>query len=77
MAERPYRVPDWIMECECEVEAPWPTEVDWAAVTSIAVTALLNAAPEFDNPRLSASILFTTDAEVKELKHELTHEEGH
>jgi probable rRNA maturation factor len=70
MPEHTYRVPDWIMECDCEVEAPWPAETDWEAVSRNAVTALLNVAPEFDNPRLSVSLLFTTDAEIRQLNRE-------
>jgi probable rRNA maturation factor len=70
MSETPYRVPDWIMECDCEVEAPWPAGTDWAALTRIAVTALINVAPEFDNPRLSVSVLFTSDAEIHALNRE-------
>jgi probable rRNA maturation factor len=65
-----YRVPDWIMDVECEIGSGWDAETDWAAVTRIAVTALVNVAPEFDNPRLSVSLLFADDDEIKALNRE-------
>lgn len=58
------------MDVECEVGPGWDTKADWAAVGRIAVTALLNVAPELDNPRLSVSLLFTDDAEVHTLNKE-------
>jgi len=55
------------MEFDCEVEELWPTGDDWEATARIAATALLNVAPEFDNSRLTVSLLFTSDDEVKAL----------
>jgi probable rRNA maturation factor len=52
------------------IEAAWPDEVDWEAMIERAANALASIAPELGNPRLSASILFTTDEEVQELNRE-------
>jgi probable rRNA maturation factor len=65
-----YRVPDWILDVECEIGTVWDAKTDWAAVARIAVTALVNVAPEFDNPRLSVSLLFADDAELETLNRE-------
>jgi probable rRNA maturation factor len=58
------------MDVECDVSDPWPHDFDWAANARIAVTALLNVAPEFDKPRLSVSVLFASDSEVQALNCE-------
>ena len=55
------------MEFDCEIEEPWPISDDWEASARIAATALLNVAPEFDNSRLTVSLLFTSDEEVQAL----------
>lgn len=47
----------------------WP-EADWNALAHKATGAAARAAPELVNPRLSASLLFTADAEVHTLNHE-------
>ncbi len=59
-----------VMELECAVEAPWPAATDWGALAARAAACLANLAPELANPRLSASILFTSDAEVHALNRE-------
>ena len=70
MADPDYRVPSWLMEFDCDVEELWPSENDWEATARIAATALLNVAPELDQPRLTVSVLFTTDEHIEELNRE-------
>lgn len=65
-----YRIPDWIMDFDCEVEDLWDTGSDWEATARIAVTALLNVAPELDNARLTTSLLFTSDKRIHALNRE-------
>lgn len=63
-------VPDWEPELECDVGPEWPTTNDWESAARIALRAAHNAAGELSNPRLSISILFTSDAEVHVLNRE-------
>lgn len=58
------------MELEIAVESDWPAATDWTAVAGQAVDALEGCAQELNNPRLSASLLFTSDAEVHALNRE-------
>jgi probable rRNA maturation factor len=58
------------MELDIDIEAPWPEGTDWAALAERAVAAALKVAPELANPRLSASVLFTSDAEVQALNRQ-------
>ena len=58
------------MELEISIEAEWPTPPDWEALAERAAQALVGLAPELANPRLSASLLFTGDAEVHALNRE-------
>ena len=60
----------FLMELECAIEAPWPSPPDWEELTARAAVVLGQFAPELANPRLSASILFTDDAEVRALNRE-------
>jgi probable rRNA maturation factor len=55
---------------ELDIDAPWPTETDWADLAERAAEAVVALAPELANPRLSASLLFTSDAEVHVLNRE-------
>ena len=48
----------------------WPDGVDWADLAERALDAATAIAPELANPRLSASVLFTVDAEVRALNRE-------
>jgi probable rRNA maturation factor len=57
------------MDLDIDVEAPWPAG-DWPALADRAAAALAQLAPELANPRLSASLLFTSDAEVHALNRE-------
>lgn len=58
------------MNLEIDIEAPWPGTTDWADLAERALEALQQVAPELDNPRLIASVLFTSDAEVQVLNRE-------
>lgn len=58
------------MELEIAIEADWPSPPDWEALAERALAALSQVAPELANPRLSASLLFSDDAEVHALNCE-------
>ena len=63
--------PYWLeMNLEIDVEAPWPAAIDWPDLAESALTALSQVAPELANPRLTASLLFTSDEEVHALNRE-------
>ncbi len=53
-----------------EVEQPWPGETDWEALSSRCYAAAAAAEPALGNPRLSVSVLFTSDSEVHALNRE-------
>ena len=57
------------MDLEIDIEADWPAS-DWANLAERAAFALAGLSPELANPRLSASLLFTSDAQVHELNRE-------
>ena len=59
-----------MLALEIDIEAPWPTGFDWADLAEAAAEAVIEVAPELGNPRLSASVLFTGDAEVHTLNRE-------
>jgi probable rRNA maturation factor len=58
------------MELEIAVEADWPAAINWEAMAGQAVNDLARCTQELANPRLSASVLFTSDAEVHTLNRE-------
>jgi probable rRNA maturation factor len=55
---------------EIDIEAPWSSATDWRGLASRAAGAAAGVAPELAHPRLAASLLFTSDAEVHELNRE-------
>lgn len=57
------------MELEIDIEEPWPAAA-WHALAARAGAAAAEVAPELANPRLSASLLFTSDAEIHALNRE-------
>jgi probable rRNA maturation factor len=57
------------MELEIAIEEPWPPG-DWEALAERAANAAAQVAPELGNPRLSASLLLTSDAEIQALNRE-------
>lgn len=56
------------MELEIDIDG-WPAG-DWEALARGAAEAAAAVAPELANPRLSASVLFTSDAEVHALNRQ-------
>lgn len=48
----------------------WPSSYDWADLAYRATEIAEKVAPELANQRLSASVLFTIDEEVRTLNHE-------
>lgn len=57
------------MELEIDIEAPWPAG-QWEELAERAADALAQVAPELANPRLSASLIFTSDEEIHALNRE-------
>lgn len=58
------------MELDIAIEAPWPSSLNWEELAQRAATALARIAPELAHPRLTASLLFADDAEVRALNSE-------
>ena len=58
------------MELDVSIEALWPSLSDWEAVAVQAADALAHVVEELANPRLSASVALTSDAEVSALNRE-------
>lgn len=59
-----------MISLDIDIEAPWPVESDWADLAERAAQATAQVAPELANGRLSASLLFTSDAAVQTLNRE-------
>ena len=57
------------LELDLEIEQPWPAG-EWEALAERASAAAAQVAPELGNPRLSASLLFTSDDEIHTLNRE-------
>ena len=58
------------MDLDIAIDSPWPAKFDWADLAEQAGEAASSVAPELANQRLSASLLFTSDAEVQTLNRE-------
>lgn len=58
------------MNFEIDVEAAWPVKTGWGSLVTHTTAALEQITPELANPRLSASLLLTSDAEVHALNRE-------
>ena len=54
------------MQLDVDIEDPWPAG-RWEELASSAASAAEEVAPELANPRLSASLLFTSDEEIHAL----------
>lgn len=59
-----------MLTLEIDIEAVWPQDSDWEALAMAAARAIATLAPELANPRLLASLLFTSDEEVHALNQE-------
>lgn len=57
------------MTLDLEVEAQWPG-AGWATLAERAVVTASDTTPELVNPRITASLLLTSDAEVRDLNRE-------
>ena len=57
------------LELDLEIEQPWPSG-EWEALAERASAAAAQVAPELGSPRLSASLLFTSDDEIHTLNRE-------
>lgn len=57
------------MNLEIDIEDPWPSG-EWEGLAETAVQALAQVAPELGNPRLSVSLIFTSDEEIHTLNRE-------
>jgi probable rRNA maturation factor len=57
------------LELDIAIEKPWPAG-EWDALAERAARAAATVAPELANPRLSAGVLFTSDAEIHALNRE-------
>jgi probable rRNA maturation factor len=57
------------LDLDLEIEEPWP-EGEWEALAERVGEAAAQAAPELANPRLSASVVFTSDEEIHALNRE-------
>jgi probable rRNA maturation factor len=57
------------LELDIAIEEPWPAG-EWDALAERAARAAATVAPELANPRLSAGVLFTSDAEIHALNRE-------
>lgn len=57
------------MELEIDAEPPWPA-ADWPALCERASLAAARITRELANPRLSASVLFTSDDEIHALNRQ-------
>ena len=58
------------MDLEIDIEEPWPAASDWEALAAQAVDAAAQVAPELAHPRLTASVLFTSDEDIRALNCE-------
>ena len=57
------------MDLDTDIETPWPTG-EWQELAARAAEAAAAVAPELGNPRLAASLLFTSDDEIHALNRE-------
>ncbi len=57
------------MELDIDIEHPWPAG-QWDELAGHAAAAAERVVPELANPRLSASLLFTSDDEIHVLNRE-------
>ncbi|WP_309753834.1 rRNA maturation RNase YbeY [Novosphingobium sp.] len=55
---------------DIELDPAWPATTDWAALADRTALAAASVTPELANPRLSASLLFASDADVHALNRE-------
>ncbi len=59
-----------MLDLDLSLDAAWPGTGEWESLASRATLAAAQMASELANPRLSASLMFTSDAEVRALNRE-------
>ena len=59
-----------MLDLDVSFDASWPRASDWEALAERTAAAIAQLTPELANPRLCASLLFTSDAEVHALNRE-------
>jgi probable rRNA maturation factor len=59
-----------VLNLDIDIDADWPETTVWQTLAAHAAEVMAGAVPELANPRLSASLLFTSDAEVRVLNRE-------
>ena len=59
-----------MLDLDVSLDTAWPGTSDWETLANRAALAAAQVAPELANPRLSASLMFTSDAEVHALNRE-------
>jgi probable rRNA maturation factor len=57
------------VDLDIAIEEPWP-DGDWDSLAGRAAESASEVAPELANARLSASVLFTSDAEIRALNRD-------
>jgi probable rRNA maturation factor len=57
------------VQLDIDIEEPWPAG-GWEALARQAADAAAAVAPELGNPRLAASVLFTSDGEIHALNRD-------
>lgn len=58
------------MDLEIDIEAPWPSTFDWDGLAARAAEVAGQIAPELAQPRLTASVLFTSNEDIRALNAE-------
>ena len=58
------------MDLEIDSDAPWPADIDWESLADRAAGAAAHTVPELAHPRLSASIMFAADEDIRALNAE-------
>ena len=59
-----------MLELDVSIESKWTSPPDWEALANRSACTLGEFVPELANPRLAASLLFTSDAEVHDLNRQ-------
>lgn len=58
------------MQIDVSLEAGWPASANWEALAASSARAAAQAVPELANPRLTASVMFADDTEVRALNRQ-------
>lgn len=58
-----------MLTLDIDIDSAWPEDTDWAVLASRAAQAAANLVPELGHPRIEVSLIFTGDAEIRQLNH--------